>query len=56
MRTIAEDPLRGRACDEIAPEYRRYRAGAHILFYKIESNEVRVSRILHENMDIERHL
>jgi len=53
---IAAEPQRGRPCDEIAPGYRRYRTGSHLLFYRVAGNEVRVIRILHESMDLERHL
>ncbi len=32
------------------------RAGKHYVFYRIEGDTVRVSRILHEKMDFSRHL
>ena len=53
---LASDPLRGRACDEIRPGYRKGYAGSHLIFYRVEDHRIDVVRILHQHMDYERHL
>lgn len=53
----AANPLIGRSCEEIRPGYRKLAAGSHTLFYRIAAeNIVDVVRILHQRMDIDRHL
>jgi len=56
IERIAEDPRRGRACDEILEGYRRYGIGSHLLFYVERADGVDVIRILHQRMDPARHL
>jgi toxin ParE1/3/4 len=56
VETIASDPRRGRACDEIRPGYFKFRVGSHILFYRWENSRANVVRILHQRMDFDRHL
>jgi toxin ParE1/3/4 len=56
IEAVAENPRRGRACDEIRAGYRRYSAGSHILFYRSAAHGIVVVRILHSHMDFERHL
>jgi toxin ParE1/3/4 len=53
---LASDPLRGRACDEIRPGYRKGHAGSHVIFYRVEDRRIDVVRIVHRRMDFERHL
>ncbi len=54
--TVAEDPLRGRPCDDIRVGYRKFSVGAHVLFFKASKSRIVVVRILHQRMDFERHL
>jgi len=56
VETIAQDPQRGRPCDEIREGYRRYPSGSHVVFYRITTKEVVVVRILHQRMDFNRHV
>ena len=49
-RQLADDPRRGRPCDEIRPGLRRIRVGKHVVFYREEPGGILVSRILHERM------
>jgi toxin ParE1/3/4 len=56
IETVASDPQRGRRCDQIRPGYRKYPAGAHVIFFRIVSNGIDVVRVLHQRMDFERHL
>jgi toxin ParE1/3/4 len=53
---IATDPDVGRPCDDVRPGYRRYAVGSHLLFYRVTAAAVIVVRILHQRMDVERHL
>lgn len=56
IERVADDPDRGRACDEIREGYSRYRIGSHVLFYVERSEGVDVIRILHQRMDPARHM
>ncbi|MEV8146243.1 type II toxin-antitoxin system RelE/ParE family toxin [Specibacter sp. NPDC078709] len=56
IERIAADPHRGRACDEIREGYRRYGIGSHLIFYIEKNDSVDVIRILHQRMDLTRHL
>lgn len=56
IERVADDPGRGRACDEIRAGYRRYRIGSHLIFYVERAEGVDVIRILHERMDPRRHV
>ena len=54
--TVAEDPRRGLACDEIRSGYRKFSVGSHILFFRASANRVVIVRILHARMNFDRHL
>lgn len=56
IERLADDPHRGRACDEIREGYRRYGIGSHLIFYVEGSVGVDVVRILHQRMDPTRNL
>lgn len=56
IERVADDPRRGRACDEIRIGYRRYGIGSHLLFYVESAEGVDVVRILHQRMDPSQHL
>jgi toxin ParE1/3/4 len=56
IETIARDPGRARACDDIRPGYRRYSIGAHINFLRVEEDRIQVIRVLHQGMDFVQHL
>lgn len=57
VERIADDPRRGRPCDEIREGYLRYTVGSHLLFYRENSyGGVDVIRILHQRMDPTLHL
>ncbi|OBI43659.1 plasmid stabilization protein ParE [Mycobacterium kyorinense] len=53
----AANPLIGRACDEIRPGYRKLAAGSHTLYYRVTAEGVvDIVRILHQRMDVDRHI
>lgn len=55
IETIAYDPRKGRACDHIRRGYRRFNVGAHVLFFRVVRDGIEVIRVLHQQMDFERH-
>ena len=57
IQRLVDNPLIGRACDEVRPGYRKQAAGSHTLYYRIaHGNVIDVTRILHQRMDADRHL
>lgn len=56
MRIAAGDSRRWRSCDHVRTGYFKYSAGSHVLFFKRHGGGIVVVRILHQNMDFERHL
>lgn len=56
IERIAVDPRRGQTCDDVRRGYRRYGIGSHHIFYVVGSDSVDVIRILHQRMDLTRHL
>ena len=53
---ITETPTLGRNCDHVREGYRKYPVGSHVLFYREMSSGIDVIRILHQQMDFDRHL
>lgn len=58
FRLIADDPLRaGQSYEHVRPGYRKYHYVRHMIFYrKIPDGTVLIVRVLHDKMDIDRHL
>lgn len=57
IERAAANPRIGRDCGEIRPGYRKLAAGSHTLFYRVSAEGViDVVRILHQRMDVDRHL
>ena len=57
IERVVDNPMIGRACDELRPGYRKHAVGSHKLCYRIVSGDViNVVRILHQRMDVDRHL
>ncbi|MFM6113960.1 MAG: type II toxin-antitoxin system RelE/ParE family toxin [Cuspidothrix sp.] len=52
---LAQDPNKGRSCDEIRPGYRKYHIGRHLIFYREAEEHIDIIRILHDRMDIDSH-
>jgi toxin ParE1/3/4 len=54
---VAFNPELGKKYSVIAENLLGFKAGSHIIFYrKIEGNEVEITRILHENMDLKNRI
>jgi len=49
---LAENPLLGRARDDVAPGYRSFRQGAHIIFYVFERESLFIVGVPHAVRDI----
>jgi len=47
---VADNPARGRPCDDIRPGLRRMEQGKHVVFYRQEPGGILISRILHQRM------
>lgn len=57
IERVVANPRIGRACDEVRPGYRKHAVESHTLYYRIAGNDViDVVRILHQRMDVDRHL
>lgn len=53
---LAEQPTHGRKADELAPGLRQLGYQSHIVFYMPKDNGIRIVRVLHQSMDVKRHL
>jgi len=49
-QTLADKPACGRPCDYVSPGLRRMEQGRHVIFYRVESQGIFISRILHGRM------
>jgi toxin ParE1/3/4 len=56
IERIVDNPMIGRACDEVRPGYRRHAVGSHGLYYRASGDVISVVRILHQRMDVDQHL
>lgn len=56
IERVVDNPMIGRACDELRPGYRKHAVGSHTLYYRIVGDVIDVVRILHQRMDVDRHL
>lgn len=53
---LAENPQMGRRCEKIREGYFRFEFMSHIVFYKLGSEGVLISRVLHRNRDVKAQL
>ncbi|WP_243847722.1 type II toxin-antitoxin system RelE/ParE family toxin [Xanthomonas euroxanthea] len=56
FRSVAKNPLIGRACDEVRAGYRKLPHGSHVIYYKSAPDHVLVVRVLHAMMDVETNI
>ena len=56
IERAAANPKRGRSCDDIRAGYFKVAAGSHLVFYRLTGDTLDVVRILHQRMDVGRHL
>jgi len=53
---LARDPDVGRSAESIRAGYRFLRVGRHLIFYTLTEQVVSIRRVLHDRMDLHRHL
>lgn len=53
---LAEDPRKGKRHPKLNAEFRYYYAGRHNIVYRVVGTELKVVRILHDKMDMTRHI
>ena len=56
LMTLQENPRIGHRRPELSAEHRILPAGRHLVIYRFSDTAIYVSRILHERMDIRRHV
>lgn len=50
FRLLARNPGIGRACDSVSPGLHRFEHERHVVFYRIVTGGIRISRVLHQPM------
>ena len=53
---LAQSPKSAPACDDIRPGYRRRSVERHLIYFRITAYGIAIIRILHDRMDVLRHL
>ncbi|TKB70724.1 MAG: type II toxin-antitoxin system RelE/ParE family toxin [Nitrospira sp.] len=56
FQMLAEQPTQGRKADELAPGLRRVEYQSHVVFYIPKDHGIRIVRVLHQRMDVTRHV
>jgi toxin ParE1/3/4 len=55
FHALAQTSIQGRKADIYKVGLRRLEVGSHIVFYFQKKNKVVIVRVLHSNMDIQKH-
>jgi toxin ParE1/3/4 len=55
---LARDPKRSRTKPrpELFSGCRSYHVGSHIILYRVNEDRIEIARVLHESMELERHV
>lgn len=53
---LSNGTLISRSADEIRKGYHKVAVGSHVIFYRQRSDAVEIVRILHQSMDVGRHI
>ena len=53
---LAHQPMPGRVAGQLASNLRRYEYRSHVVFYVAEQEGVLIVRVLHQSMDVRRHV
>ncbi|MDP2239639.1 MAG: type II toxin-antitoxin system RelE/ParE family toxin [Burkholderiales bacterium] len=56
FKTLAENPMQGRSASELSPGLRRLEYQSHVVFYVPTDKDIRIVRVLHQSMDVKRHV
>ena len=50
FKMLGERPRMGRACDEVSSGLHRHELGRHVMFYRARPGQIRIVRVLHQQM------
>lgn len=53
---LSKGKMISRSAEDIRQGYRKVAVGSHVMFFRIQSDSVEIIRILHQSMDVARHL
>ncbi len=53
---LASGLLKGTTVQIARSDYLKYRVALHVVFYRLAPSEIEVIRVLHQRMDVPRHL
>jgi toxin ParE1/3/4 len=56
MKLLAQNPRMGTSLDDIRIGYFKFPAASHLLIYRLRPDAIEFMRILHQRMDVERHV
>ncbi len=56
IKLLSETPLMCRERTEFSPAVRIHHHGSHLIIYLIQMDHLLIVRVLHDSMDIQRHL
>ncbi len=49
---LADNPGLGKTCDYIKRGYRKFSIASHVIYYRTDSNRIKIVRVLHKRMDV----
>ena len=53
---LSDGILVGRSAEDIRAGYRKVAVGSHVVYFRERADTLEVIRILHQRMDVERHI
>lgn len=56
LNGLTNNPLMGSDCSDLLHGARRLLTGQHLAFYEVDEDMIFVIRVLHQSMDVPRHL
>jgi toxin ParE1/3/4 len=56
FESLAGNLMQGRSASELSPDLRRLEYESHVVFYLPKDKAIRIVRVLHQSMDMKRHL
>jgi toxin ParE1/3/4 len=56
FQLLTDNPEIGRKCDDVGAGLQRHEYGNHIMFYRLREHDIFIIRVLHECVDVKRHI
>lgn len=56
MKWLSENPLIGIKRDDVKNTYRSFPVESHIIFYRMVKNHIEIIGVIHQKMDVQKHL